>query len=510
MDDPSITNPATDRSAERRQLLRAISAVALAPLWPARALRAAPRVTHDFEPVRAAIRSAIRSGAATGIAVAVVHAGRIAWEEGFGWANREAAVKVTAHTPFSLASLSKPFTTTAVTTLAAAGKLSLDAAAAQHLDERAIRGIGAERATIRQLGAHAAGLPSMFEMFPVETGQTAPSVSSLLLTHGELAYAPGSLYEYSNIGYAALGAIASRAAGDAFGTFVTQSVIEPLGMHDSFFDTNTSGLSRAAARYDELDRPIPFYTTATPPSGEVYASAHDLALFATFNLKTLIEGRRPILSDRWIDELHRPVLRGASAGATTFGWFSGATKSGVRVLFKDGGQPGVSTIMYLVPSEQLACLVLANRTDNGNLAQTLVDQMAATVLPDWTPPDIRLTAPTLPFSATAGYFGTWGGRLRGDADVGITLDIAGDSSATLSLEGQPAKASATLAFEGAALTVKASGRINSPEVMRNGATALSLKLLRTDRALAGRLLASAAGPGRLATIPFVLSLERRS
>ena len=88
---------------------------------------------RDFAPVRDKILNEIASGAATGVTVAVAHNGKIVWEEGFGWANREAAVMATVRTPFNLASLTKPFTTTTLMTLTAGGKLSLDDPANNYL-----------------------------------------------------------------------------------------------------------------------------------------------------------------------------------------------------------------------------------------------------------------------------------------------------------------------------------------------------------------------------------------
>ena len=72
---------------------------------------------RDFSPVRNRILNEIARGSATGVAVAVAHHGKIVWEEGFGWANREAAIKATSRTPFNLASLTKPFTTMTLMTL---------------------------------------------------------------------------------------------------------------------------------------------------------------------------------------------------------------------------------------------------------------------------------------------------------------------------------------------------------------------------------------------------------
>jgi CubicO group peptidase (beta-lactamase class C family) len=121
-----------------------------------------------------------------------------------------------------------------------------------------------------------------------------------------------SCYEYNNIGFAAFAAIASNLTGADFGTLMTQRVLIPVGLHDSFFDTTVMRLLMGAARYDPSDNPIPYYTTSTPASGELYASVHDLAHFAMFNMKNHVQGQASILDDRWIDELHKPVFVGPS------------------------------------------------------------------------------------------------------------------------------------------------------------------------------------------------------
>lgn len=468
--------------------------------------RAAAR--YDFRGVRDQALAAIAAGKATGLAVAALHRDRIVWTEGFGWANRERQLKATPHTPFCLASISKPFTTTALASLAAEGKVSLDEPANKYLRQLPLRGIDSNAATVRQLGAHAAGLPPLFEMYPDADDTRPPTVEALLRSYGELAFPPGRLYEYSNIGYAALGAIASTLTGQPLGAIITQRVIRPLGLRDSFF-ADRSRLARAAAGYDELDRSIPYYTTATPASGEIYASAHDLARFASFNLKNQPESGQSVLSRGWIDELHAPVLRGPDAGATTFGWFSGRSHSGLPVLFKDGGQPGVSTTMYLVPSENVACLVLANRTDNGDLTQSLVDQMIAAMLSGWTTPDTRMDAPGSPFSGEPAYVGNWSGRLRGEGvEATLELEISARAAATLAIDGQPAERISDLQFRGPALTGTTAGSIAGSDAERNHTTRLSLELLPYNGSLVGRILASASSPGRLAAIPFTVSLDR--
>jgi hypothetical protein len=68
-----------------------------------------------------------------------------------------------------------------------------------------------------------------------------------------------------------------------------------------------------------------------------------------FNMKNDVKGQESILDNRWIDELHKSFFVGPSGTATTFGWFAGHLKSGILVIFKSGGQPGVATRPLYAP-----------------------------------------------------------------------------------------------------------------------------------------------------------------
>jgi CubicO group peptidase (beta-lactamase class C family) len=283
--------------------------------------------TASFESVRNRIRQAIARGDATGVAVVLVQGGRIVWEEGFGWANREASLKATPHTPFSMASITKPFTATTLMTLVAEGKLSLDEPANKYLaDSKIISGNGdAETATVRLLGAHASGLPGIYESYDADEARLIPTPNTVIQAYGRLAYPPSGCYEYSNIGFAALNAIAVALTQTEFGALMHRRVLAPLGLNDSFFGSDIVRVQSGAMRYDPRGRLIPHYTTSTPASGELYASAHDLARFAIFNMHHRGKDQAAILSDHDIDELHRPVFIGPSGVASTFGWFMSHT-----------------------------------------------------------------------------------------------------------------------------------------------------------------------------------------
>jgi CubicO group peptidase (beta-lactamase class C family) len=494
----------------RREFVHTLAAASTG-VWFAAGAESAP-ITHDFEPVRRHIIRAIAKGDVTGVAVAVASRGRIIWEEGFGWANRESELKATAHTPFSLASITKPFTAATLMILAAEGKLDLDDPANKHLRQRKLQGPNGNpnEATLRRLGAHVGGLPSMFEWFFPSKGQVPEGAESLLRDYGRLAYPPGSFYEYSNIGYEALGAVAANVAGMNFESLMTRRVLEPLGLRDSFFDTDVERLRTSAARYDDSGNPIPYYTTSTPPSGELYASAHDLALFAMFNLKNDLGMRSPLLDSRWIDELHKPLFVGHSGTATTFGWFSGHTNTGTEVVFKAGGQPGVATMLYMVPSANLACLALTNRSNESmtaGVALDVCDWIMATILPQWSRPSESVGPPPSTLSAASPFLGEWEGMLsNGSANMRVRLEVKSVDSATLTLGREPAERLIDIRAEGTALTGKAVAVVESPDAIRTGAADLSLKIIPQKGRLIGRILASSKDGGT--ALPYVLTLSR--
>jgi CubicO group peptidase (beta-lactamase class C family) len=489
----------------RREVLRGLLSASIVGILPA-----SGRERQNFEPVRDRILQAIANGRATGVAVAVAYQGRIVWEEGFGWANRETGVKVTPRTPFSLASITKPFTTTTVMTLVAEGKVSLDEPANKYLSRSKIEGANgnADGATVQRLGAHASGLPTMFETYQ---DRHAQSPDTLLRDYGRLAYPPGSCYEYSNIGFAALGEIASNLTDTELGTLMTQRVLAPLGLNDSFFDTNIARLPTGAVRYDDSGNPIPYYTTSTPASGELYSSAHDLARFAMFNMKNLGDARTRILDERWIDELHKPVFIGRSGVSTTFGWFLAHLKSGVPVILKNGGQPGVATVLYMIPSENLACLVLTNRSDGRELAHSVCDQILVSYLPEWIAPEENAELPPSRFLVTREFGGRWAGTLMdGGARMRVRLEIESSDSATFALDEKPAEKITEMQSEGMGFIGTSTGLIESADAIRNQARTLKIKLIPHEGKLVGRVIAEGGKAGSLPSVmlPYVLSLNR--
>src|ERR1051325_3672734 len=109
-----------------------------------------------FDRVREIVRTQLTERALAAPAVAVARGGVILWEEGFGWADRAKRIAATPHTLYSLASISKPITTTGLMILQQRGSLHIDRPANDYLGETKITApVGnADEVTLRRIANH--------------------------------------------------------------------------------------------------------------------------------------------------------------------------------------------------------------------------------------------------------------------------------------------------------------------------------------------------------------------
>jgi CubicO group peptidase (beta-lactamase class C family) len=510
--DPSVASGSHDLVPGRSPRPRSRRSAALALSLLLAACSSTPRTSASgrspdpYAAIADSIRDEIAAGRLTGVSVALVSRGNVIWEDGFGWADRAAGRKATPHTAFSLASITKPFTTTAIMMMVAAGKLALDRPANDYLGaDKIVDDDGPARAvTVRRLATHSSGLPTFFAMYPDGVGQ--PSVSALVRDYGHLVAPVGERYEYSNLALAILADIVARQSGMEFGQYLQTRVLGPLGLADSFFDTDVSRRPEMAVRYDDAGHPLPFYLTATPGSGEVYASAHDLARFASFHLG---DDRLPKLLDRaQLDELHRPETPIAPGYWYAMGWQVLRRDGEPEVLYHGGGQVGVETDLVMVPSLDVACVVLSNRRDRKFLG-ALRDRLLQTVIPDW---HATLDAPEpalQPLEPLGSYLGTWRGTLRAQGvDVPIELRIAADRSGTFAIGAGPAAPIKDLGLTAGWLSGDSRGDIASPDTRRHHLQQLSLNLKLREARIDGEIFAYEITDHAMTILPHWATLRR--
>lgn len=413
--------------------MRSMVGVALL-VWGSAAAIAADR----FDAARGLIRERMLELSIPSVAVAVAKDGRILLEEGFGWADRERRLPATAHTMYSVASISKPLTATGLMTLAQAGKVDLDRPVNDYLaGARIVARIGdANGATLRRIANHTSGLPTYHRFFYSDESALRPTMDEVILRYGNLLREPGERVVYSNLGFGLLGHVIERVSGESYAEFMRREVFLPLAMKRTAVGVGPEQ-DNVAVRYGDDQLPLPDYTSDTPAAGAIYSSAHDLARFGMFQLKAHHADQKAILSDALIDEMQRRSSLAAIPGVPEYGYgvsFLIQEKHGYRVVGHAGSMSGASAQLYMIPEHGIVIVALSNLS--WPAAFNVPDIVAGAVLPNWkrTPPAVsEVQAPVQP-AVPAPFIGQWRGSVatyQCDVSFELKIDAAGTVLATL-------------------------------------------------------------------------------
>lgn len=395
----------------------------------------------DLSGLRAEVEALRVANEVPSIAIAVAQHGQILWEQGFGWADRERAVAAGENTIYSVASVSKPITATGLMLLVQGGAIDLEKPVNEYLGAAALRSeVGDARgATLRRLANHTSGLPLHSEFYFAGQPYEVPSIEETIVRYGILTALPGERFQYSNLGFGILGHVIARVSGKSYPTFMRQHVFQPLGMYRSSVDLSPELAPYAAVPYDKTGARLSFLTD-TPGASAVYASAHDLVRFAMFHLKDRISDQKQILSDKSIDEMHRVTAMESWRGYG-IGWEVLDTKGGYHVLRHRGGMPGVAALLFLVPKEDFAVVVLSNGWGEHGLLGSpiwhLGDDIAHQFLPNWTALPESQEEPSQATLHSDQLRGAWAGTLHTyQRNLAISLEFLASGDVRVRLGDQ--------------------------------------------------------------------------
>jgi CubicO group peptidase (beta-lactamase class C family)/acetyl esterase/lipase len=429
--------------------------------------------TDQFDAIRKEIQRRMVQQSIPSVSVAVARGDRILWEEGFGWADRENRLRATQHTPYTLGSISKPITATALMVLVERKLLALDKPINDYLGDAKVRArVGdASQVTLQRVAQHTAGLPGYYETFYPDEPGTPPTPEILMLRYGFVVSPPGERFYYSNLDYALLGDAVARASGKGFGDFLREEVFAPLGMHRSGVPLGPSLRKYRAIRYGLDRRRLPDYVTPHAPASDIYASAHDLVRFGMFHLRAHLADQKRILQDRTIDRMQQSVV---PMGDEQYGigWHIRKDAKGRRQVLHGGAAAGVDVQLTLVPEEKLCVAVLANVTRDwpGAATEHVTNAILANVLggaPGDYPVALGPKAPAAASGLPGKLRGKWTGSVhthRQELAVTLWFQESGDVHAQL---GDQLKTLVNDArFNAGHLTGKMTGDIGTPEANR--------------------------------------------
>jgi CubicO group peptidase (beta-lactamase class C family) len=191
------------------------------------------------QPIYNAVADYMRTNGVPGLSVAVSRNGRLVFAKGFGLADQNADLWVNPHHRFRIASVSKPFTATAMLRLRDAGTLtSLDDLVFGNNQllgtlygtppyttwEQAI--------TVRHLLSHTTGWLSDGQLWNNAYGTDHAAIIGWQLDNVDPTYFPGTYYQYQNIDFCVAGRVIEQLSGLTYEQYVQTQVQAPCGITD--------------------------------------------------------------------------------------------------------------------------------------------------------------------------------------------------------------------------------------------------------------------------------------
>ena len=288
-------------------------------------------------------------------------------------------------TVFRIASMSKSFTASAILLLRDAGALALDDPAATYVPELAGWVNGAAEAgplTIRHLLTMTAGFPTDDPWGDRQQGLPIDSFRALLAEGVSFNWAPGTRFEYSNLGYAILGLVVTAASGVPYDEFIRTRLLAPLGMSRTGFaaeEFEAADLATGYRRGPDGWQELPFAPYgAFAPMGGVFSCVADLATWSAgfaaafppdgpgaahpLSAASRRQMQLPQAVTGWRAPDRLPGGPPAAPAYYGFGLFVDEDPAFGRVVSHSGGYPGFGSNMRWHPATKLAVVALGNGT----------------------------------------------------------------------------------------------------------------------------------------------------
>jgi CubicO group peptidase (beta-lactamase class C family) len=321
-----------------------------------------------------------------GIAYGIIVDGRLAHSGAAGYRDIRTKAPADAGTVFRIASMTKSFTALCIMRLRDEGRLSLDDPADRYVPELA--GLAyptadSPRITIRHLLSHAEGFPEDNPWGDRQLAATDDEMAAMMRRGIPFSTAPGTAYEYSNLGFAILGRIVANVSGMPYSRYVRTHVLEPLGMSSTTLEAAEVPAERLARGYrleggklaDEPALP----DGAFGPMGGMLTSTRDLAAYVGFlvsawparddpdqgpvrraSLREMQQVWRPSPATVSRDSVDAPLR--LNTGGYGFGLRVWQTCGFSHVVAHSGGLPGFGSHMRWLPDHGVAIIAMGNLT----------------------------------------------------------------------------------------------------------------------------------------------------
>jgi CubicO group peptidase (beta-lactamase class C family) len=315
----------------------------------------------------------LMQAAAFGFAGAVLVAkdGQVILHRGYGLADRERGIPITAETVFDIGSITKQFTAAAILKLEQQGLLQVSDPIARYFDA-----VPADKAgiTIHHLLTHSAGLEDIFgddyELMPRD------SLVGLAL-RSELLWEPGTRHRYSNAGYSLLGAIIEKVSGRPYEDFLASRLFEPAGLTQTGYRLPDWPEERVARGYrggQDWGTPLDKNWAEDGPYWNLRANGGLLSTVGDLYRWHVALEDDAVLDRASRDKMFTPHVP-ENEEETSFygyGWAITPTSRGTNLIWHDGGNGYFFADFRRYVDEGVVFIFATNETANGQVERRVV------------------------------------------------------------------------------------------------------------------------------------------
>lgn len=305
--------------------------------------------------------AAVAGGLVPGLSVALVERTAPTWEAAYGVTDRTSPTPVEASTVFEGASLSKPLVAYGALLLAQDGTLELDRPMDSYLPEPYLpHEPAAAVITARMALGHTTGYPNW---------RPAEQLS--------LVRPPGSQFGYSGEGYVQLGCVIEHLTHQPLGAFLSERVLQPLGIADSSFTWSPAFEHRVARGHTPTGEAVPKEkpTEALAPSS-LHTTVTD---FARFLAAMLNPAHAAPLDSDGVHAMLTPHVQLSGPLAWGLGWGLDDSAAGDRVFWQWGDNNGYKAFAAGSASAGVGIVVLTNGANGLDAAKPLVQTILPTL-----------------------------------------------------------------------------------------------------------------------------------
>jgi CubicO group peptidase (beta-lactamase class C family) len=359
-----------------------LAGCASAPTRPTTVLRGDYQQTQAY--ATELIRYEMAKHAVPGLSIALVDDQRVVWAQGFGFADVARKLPASADTLYRVGSISKLLTNTAAMQLSEQGRINIDLPLQNYLPGFMPKTHQPQAPiTVRQLMTHHSGLPrDQLKGFQNPTPQPLHELEKDL-SEEYLAYAPDQVFYYSNAGISLVGRVVETQSAMPFAQYMRQSVLMPMGMSQSSFDTGPSASAQMSLGYRKRET-VPEVPMRDVPAGGLNSSVKDLSRFMSMFFAEGASSGKKFLKPQTVAEMLRPQNTAVPLDSNFhvgLGWMLStlgkSTLQNAGPVAHHGGAIGMfRSALYVLPHHKLGVVVLGNT----NTAEGVVDRVATETL----------------------------------------------------------------------------------------------------------------------------------